>query len=73
MIRKSFEGIQIRVSTLLKGWTVMGRLDDMQAPTLVLAGRHDFIFPPEHQALISDRLPDARLKIMEKSGYSTWE
>jgi proline iminopeptidase len=46
----------------------MGRLDDMQAPTLVLAGRHDFIFPPEHQALISDRLPDARLKIIENQG-----
>jgi len=51
----------------------MGRLDEIQAPTLVLAGRHDFIFPLEHQALIADRLPNARLKIIEKSGYSARE
>ena len=51
----------------------MGRLDEIQAPTLVLAGRHDFIFPPEHQALRADRLPYARLNIIEKSGHNAWE
>ena len=51
----------------------MGRLDEIQAPTLVLAGRHDFIFPPEHQGLIADRLPNARLEIIEKAGHSPAE
>jgi len=60
-------------STLLKGWNVMGRLDEIRTPTLVLAGRHDFIFPPEHQALIADRLPNARLEIIEKAGHSVGE
>jgi|GEM_PF-6198516 len=51
----------------------MGRLDEIQAATHVLAGRHDFIFPLEHQALTADRLPNARVKIIEKSGYSARE
>lgn len=51
----------------------MGRLDEIQATPLVLAGRRDFIFPPEHQALIADRLPNARLNIIEKSGHSAPE
>lgn len=60
-------------STLLKGWNVMGRLNEIQTPTLILAGRHDFIFPPEHQALVADRLPNARLEIIEKAGHSASE
>ena len=31
---------------VVNGWTVMDRLDEIQVPTLVLAGRHDFLFPP---------------------------
>jgi proline iminopeptidase len=58
---------------LLKGWNVLGRLGEIQTPTLVLAGRHDFIFPPEHQALIADRLPNARLEIIERAGHSASE
>lgn len=55
---------------LLTGWTVMDRLDRIEAPTLVLAGRHDFLFPPEHQAILADRLPRARLEIIERAGHS---
>ena len=34
---------------LLKGWTVMDRIAEITVPTLVMAGRDDFVFPPEHQ------------------------
>lgn len=57
----------------LKDLNVTGRLDEIQTPTLILAGRNDFIFPPEHQALIADRLPNARLEIIEKAGHSASE
>jgi pimeloyl-ACP methyl ester carboxylesterase len=30
---------------LLKGWTVMDRLGEITVPTLVMAGRYDFLFP----------------------------
>jgi pimeloyl-ACP methyl ester carboxylesterase len=56
-------------SQLLPGWSVMDRLDEIQVPTLVLAGRHDFLFPPEHQAILADRLPNAQLELVEFAGH----
>jgi proline iminopeptidase len=57
-------------SQLLPGWTVMDRLGEIEVPTLVLAGRHDFLFPPEHQAILADRLPNARLALIERAGHN---
>ena len=59
--------------TLLKGWTVMDRLHEIEAPTLVLSGRHDFLFPPEHQAILADRIPRAELEIIEQAGHSPFD
>jgi proline iminopeptidase len=55
---------------LLNGWTVMDQLGEIQVPTLVLAGRDDFQFPPEHQAILADRMPDARLVLIELAGHN---
>ncbi|MGB8380570.1 MAG: alpha/beta fold hydrolase, partial [Dermatophilaceae bacterium] len=55
---------------LLKGWTVMVRLSDITAPTLVLAGRDDFVFPPEHQQELAAGIPHARLHIIERAGHN---
>lgn len=57
-------------SQLLPGWTAMDRLGEIEAPTLVLAGRHDFQFPPEHQAILADRLPNAQLVLIEQAGHN---
>jgi proline iminopeptidase len=56
---------------LMPGWTVMDRLHEIQTPTLIIAGRHDFEFPPEHQAIMADRLPHARLEIIERAGHNS--
>ena len=55
---------------LLKGWTVMDRLHEIKMPTLVMAGRYDFLFPPEHQAILADRLPNAQLELIECAGHN---
>jgi proline iminopeptidase len=55
--------------TLLKNWNVMGRLHEIDVPTLVVAGRDDFLFPPECQAILADRLPNAALEIIECAGH----
>lgn len=55
---------------LLKGWTVMGRLGEITTPTLVLAGRDDFVFPPECQHELADAIPHARLRIIERAGHN---
>jgi proline iminopeptidase len=55
---------------LLDGWTVMDRLGEITVPTLVLAGRDDFLFPPAHQRELAAGIPDARLRIIERAGHN---
>ncbi len=64
------EALIFGYSQLLKDWTVMDRLSEIKAPVLVIAGRHDFLFPPEHQAILADRLPNARLEMIECAGHN---
>jgi proline iminopeptidase len=54
----------------LKGWSVMDRLNEIKAPTLILAGRHDFQFPPEHQAELAAGIPTSRLVIIDRAGHN---
>jgi proline iminopeptidase len=55
---------------LFNGWTVMDRLDEIKVPTLVMAGRDDFLFPPEHQAELAAAIPHASLRIVERAGHN---
>ena len=55
---------------LLSGWTVMDQLSEITVPTLVIAGRDDFIFPPEHQRELAAAIPRARLQIIERAGHN---
>lgn len=55
---------------LLDGWTVMDRLGEITAPTLVMAGRDDFQFPPEHQEELAERIPNAKMRIIERAGHN---
>ena len=48
----------------------MDRLGEIQAPTLVIAGREDFQFPPEHQGELAVGIPNARLVIIDRAGYN---
>jgi proline iminopeptidase len=42
----------------------------IRAPTLILAGRHDWIHPPEFSEEIHRLIPDSDLRIFEESGHS---
>jgi len=55
---------------LLPGWTVMDRLGEIRVPTLIMAGRDDFIFPPEHQAELAAGIPGSHLKILDGAGHN---
>src|SRR6266542_3254182 len=55
---------------LIKGWAVMDRLGEINVPTLVMAGRDDFLFPPEHQVELAAGIPNARLRIIERAGHN---
>jgi proline iminopeptidase len=68
-VRKS-EATIFAHTRLLPGWTVMDRLNEIKVPTLVMAGRQDFLLPPEHQAILADRLPSAQLGLIERAGHN---
>ncbi|HET9521092.1 MAG TPA: alpha/beta hydrolase, partial [Candidatus Limnocylindrales bacterium] len=55
---------------MTRGWSVMDRLGEIRAPTLVIAGHDDFLFPPESQALLAAGIPNARLRIIERAGHN---
>lgn len=59
--------------SLMKDWTVMDRLDRITAPTLVIAGREDFVFPPECQRELAAAIPHARLHLVEHAGHNPYE
>jgi proline iminopeptidase len=64
------ETVVFGFSRLVKDWSVMDRLDEIDIPTLVMGGRFDFLFPPEHLAILADRLPAAQLEIIENAGHN---
>jgi len=47
-----------------------GELGRITAPTLVIAGRHDWICPPEFSEEIARLVPRAELRIFENSSHS---
>jgi proline-specific peptidase len=55
---------------LLPGWSVMDRLAEITTPTLIIAGRDDFIFPPAHQQALAAGIPNARLRLVDDAGHN---
>lgn len=55
---------------LLKDWSVTDRLHEITAPTLVLAGRQDFVFPPECQRELAAGIPGATLQLVDHAGHN---
>ncbi|MFY0680253.1 MAG: alpha/beta fold hydrolase [Thalassovita sp.] len=57
-------------SALLGTYNTLEKLPDVGVPSLVMAGRHDGITPPEPGAeRIVSLLPNAELKVFENSGH----
>lgn len=54
----------------LRSYDLRPELQSITAPTLILAGRHDWICPPEFSEEIQQLIPGSELKIFENSGHS---
>jgi proline iminopeptidase len=48
----------------------MDRLGEITVPTLVMAGRDDFVFPPQCQRDLAAGIPNAQLLIVERAGHN---
>jgi proline iminopeptidase len=64
------EALIYSATHFLKDWTVMDRLAEINVPTLVMAGREDFVYPPEHQQELAARIPNARLVLIDRAGHN---
>lgn len=51
-------------------YDIRDRLKDIRTPTLILAGRHDWITPLEFARELADGIPGARLEVFEDAGHS---
>lgn len=55
---------------LCAGWSVVDRLGEITVPTLVLAGREDFVFPPECQQELASGIRGAELVLVDGAGHN---
>jgi pimeloyl-ACP methyl ester carboxylesterase len=64
------EALIFGATQVLKNWTVMNRLGEINVPTLVIAGREDFVYPPESQEELAARIPNSRLVFIDRAGHN---
>ena len=54
---------------VIRDMDLTGRLGDISAPTLVIAGADDEATPLDHAELIRDSIPDARLEVVQQAAH----
>ncbi len=54
---------------LMADCDVVARLGEIEAPTLILAGRHDFFCPPSQAARMHRGIRGSELVMFERSGH----
>ncbi len=62
----------IRGFVVLDGWSAVDRLSTIDAPTLVLVGRHDVFTSWPQSKRIASRIPGAEMVVFENSGHMPW-
>src|SRR3954469_9008405 len=67
---RSVDAINEGFGGFLRTYDVTGDLHKITAPTLVIAGRHDWICPPDQSEEIARLIPHADLRIFENSSHS---
>ncbi len=65
----SYEATNEAFGGFLSSYDIRSELPKIVAPTLVLAGRHDWICAPEFSEEIARLIPHAQLQIFEESGH----
>ncbi len=53
----------------VKGHDTWSRLQEIQAPTLVITGAEDLLIVPENSRILAENIPDARLCIIPGGGH----
>ncbi|MBT6156865.1 MAG: alpha/beta fold hydrolase [Planctomycetaceae bacterium] len=67
---RNFDQLNRGFAGFLRTFDYTEQLSAITCPTLVMAGAHDWICPPNHSRLIAERIPRAHLKIFAHSSHS---
>jgi proline iminopeptidase len=65
----SVDAINVAFGGFLRDYNILNELHKITSPTLVIAGRHDWICAPEFSEEIAQAIPNADLRIFENSGH----
>jgi pimeloyl-ACP methyl ester carboxylesterase len=55
--------------TACNSFDLMDRIGDIKAPTLVVCGKDDQLTPPKYSEFLAQRIPQARLTLVEQAGH----
>jgi proline iminopeptidase len=67
---RSFVALNRGFGDFLRTFDYVDRLHEIRCPTLILAGAHDWICPPEHSRLMAERIPRSHLKVFPRSSHA---
>ena len=66
----SYEALNEGFGGFLRDYNFIPHLKKITCPTLVLAGKHDWICPPSQSKTIAKHIPNAKLKIFNNSSHA---
>lgn len=69
MLLECPHGTRIEAPRALVGTDFVDRLGEITVPTLVVCGSRDIITPVSHSRLLAERIPGARLEVLEGGGH----
>ncbi len=67
---RNYQQLNLGFAGFLRTFDFTEQLPSIRCPTLVLAGRHDWICPVEQSYILAERIPRAHLKVFEHSAHS---
>ncbi len=62
--------LNVGFSTFLRKFNFIPQLKKIRCPTLILAGKHDWICHPRHSKIIAEHIKNSTLKIFPKCGHA---
>lgn len=66
----SFEVLNAGFNSILHEFNFIPELKKIKCPTLIMAGKNDWVCMPSHSKIMADKIPNARLKIFDKCGHA---
>ncbi len=64
--------VDAQARAIRKTHRTFARLPEINAETLVLTGDRDLLVPPQNSEILAERIPNARLHVIEGAAHSFW-